>query len=175
MITRPEESYRLWYFVVFFYLETSRMKMPWPTLGRIAKKKRIFVFILQFSYIFSSWFCIVDWILNSAIWDSPVWPHDITGTLPLPSFRQLRNSILTLWLYQFDGFHPVVHRHRITRTCIQQPSRPPRTIQHHQPRSTTFAFSTPHHQGHRQRTCSHQRHRTSINRIPQPPSPPPLC
>ena len=33
LITRPEESYRLWCIVVF-NLETSRMRRPWPVLGR---------------------------------------------------------------------------------------------------------------------------------------------
>ena len=35
LITRPEESYRLWY-VFVCDLETSRMRRPWPALGRIA-------------------------------------------------------------------------------------------------------------------------------------------
>jgi len=38
MITRPEESYRLWC-VVLFDLKTSRMRRPWPALGRSATKK----------------------------------------------------------------------------------------------------------------------------------------
>jgi len=40
-ITRPEESYRLWC-VVVYDLETSRMRRPWPALGRshMAKKKK---------------------------------------------------------------------------------------------------------------------------------------
>jgi hypothetical protein len=33
LITRPEESYRLWC-VVVCDLETSRMRWPWPALGR---------------------------------------------------------------------------------------------------------------------------------------------
>jgi len=33
LITRPEESYRLWC-VVVCDLETSRMRRPWPVLGR---------------------------------------------------------------------------------------------------------------------------------------------
>jgi hypothetical protein len=39
LITRPEESYRLWC-VVVCDLESSRMRRPWPVLGRsvIAKK-----------------------------------------------------------------------------------------------------------------------------------------
>jgi len=35
LITRPEESYRLWC-VVLCDLETSRMRRPWPALGRSA-------------------------------------------------------------------------------------------------------------------------------------------
>jgi hypothetical protein len=42
LITRPEESYRLWY-VVVCDLETSTMRRPWPALGRsaTAQKKKI--------------------------------------------------------------------------------------------------------------------------------------
>jgi len=39
LITRPEESYRLWY-VVVCDLETSRMRRPWPALGRSATEKK---------------------------------------------------------------------------------------------------------------------------------------
>jgi len=35
LITRPEESYRLWR-VAVCDLETSRMRRPWPALGRSA-------------------------------------------------------------------------------------------------------------------------------------------
>jgi len=41
-ITRPEESYQMWY-VVVCDLETSRMRRPWPTGGCCAKlKKKIY-------------------------------------------------------------------------------------------------------------------------------------
>jgi hypothetical protein len=39
LITRPEESYRLWC-VVVCELETSRMRRPWPALGRSATDKK---------------------------------------------------------------------------------------------------------------------------------------
>jgi hypothetical protein len=39
LITRPEESYRLWC-VVFCNLETARMRRPWPTLGRSVTEKK---------------------------------------------------------------------------------------------------------------------------------------
>ena len=44
VITRPEESYRLWC-VVVCDLETSRMRRSWPALGRnaTAKKKKIYI------------------------------------------------------------------------------------------------------------------------------------
>jgi len=39
LITRPEESYRLWC-VVVCYLETSRTRRPWPALGHSATPKK---------------------------------------------------------------------------------------------------------------------------------------
>jgi hypothetical protein len=39
LITCPEESYRLWC-VVECDLQTSRMRKPWPALGRSATKKK---------------------------------------------------------------------------------------------------------------------------------------
>ena len=39
LITRPDESYRLWC-VVVCDPETSRMRRPWPALGRSATKKK---------------------------------------------------------------------------------------------------------------------------------------
>ena len=39
LITRPEESYRLWC-VVVCDLETSKMRRPWPTLGSSAKENK---------------------------------------------------------------------------------------------------------------------------------------
>jgi hypothetical protein len=39
LFTCPEESYRLWC-VVMCDLETSRMRRPWPVLGRSATGKR---------------------------------------------------------------------------------------------------------------------------------------
>jgi len=41
LITRTEESYRLWC-VVVCYLETSRMRRPWPTGGCCVKKNMTF-------------------------------------------------------------------------------------------------------------------------------------
>jgi len=38
-VTRPKESYRLWC-VVVCDLETSRMRRPYPTLGRSATRKK---------------------------------------------------------------------------------------------------------------------------------------
>jgi hypothetical protein len=39
LITRPEESYRMWC-VVVCDLETSRMRRPWPALGHSATEKK---------------------------------------------------------------------------------------------------------------------------------------
>ena len=40
LITRPEESYRLWC-VDVCDLETSGMRRPWPTGGAVAPKERM--------------------------------------------------------------------------------------------------------------------------------------
>jgi hypothetical protein len=42
LTTRPEKSYRLWC-VVMCVLETSKMRRPWPALGRSATKKTNFL------------------------------------------------------------------------------------------------------------------------------------
>jgi len=44
LITRPEESYRMW-FVVVCDLETSRMRRPWPTGGCCDKNKHTYIYI----------------------------------------------------------------------------------------------------------------------------------
>jgi len=44
LITRQEESYRLWC-VVVCDLENSRMRRPWSALGRSATKKNIYIYI----------------------------------------------------------------------------------------------------------------------------------
>jgi len=41
LITRPEESYRLWC-VVLCDPETSKMRRPWPALGRSAPEKKVY-------------------------------------------------------------------------------------------------------------------------------------
>jgi hypothetical protein len=41
LITRPEKSYRLWCVVVCDLLvETSRMRRPWPALGRSSTENK---------------------------------------------------------------------------------------------------------------------------------------
>jgi hypothetical protein len=47
-ITRPEESYRLWC-VVVCDLETSRMRRPWPALGRRDTEKKQITTALAFT------------------------------------------------------------------------------------------------------------------------------
>ena len=50
LITRPEESYRLWC-VVVCDLETSWMRRPWPTGGCRAKVKKIALKLILFSMV----------------------------------------------------------------------------------------------------------------------------
>jgi hypothetical protein len=45
LITRPEESYRLWC-VVVCDLETSWMRRPWPTGGLSRQKNKIYIYKL---------------------------------------------------------------------------------------------------------------------------------
>jgi hypothetical protein len=56
LITRPEESYRLWC-VVVCDLETLRMRRPWPALGHSAKKRKsIIEFIISCNIIPGNFF-----------------------------------------------------------------------------------------------------------------------
>jgi hypothetical protein len=50
LITRPEESYRLWC-VVVCDLEISRTRRPWPALGRRAAKKNFFSLHVSGDYV----------------------------------------------------------------------------------------------------------------------------
>jgi hypothetical protein len=51
LITRPEESYRLWC-VVVCDLETSRMRRPWLTLGcSTTAKKYIYIYLHAFIFL----------------------------------------------------------------------------------------------------------------------------
>ena len=74
LITRPEESYLLWYFVVCD-LETSWMRRPWPALGRSATgKEKCVSFVISFK----------DWLAASRfglrhLWKSkPTCSPDLT-------------------------------------------------------------------------------------------------
>jgi hypothetical protein len=46
LITRPEESYRLWC-VVVCDLETSWIRRPWPALGRSATEKKGWILLIM--------------------------------------------------------------------------------------------------------------------------------
>jgi hypothetical protein len=54
LITRPEESYRLWC-VVVCDLETWRMRKPWPALGRSATAKKNSFILYCFTLSLASW------------------------------------------------------------------------------------------------------------------------
>jgi len=55
LITRPEESYRLWC-VVVCDLETSRMRRPWPTEGCRVKEEEEWYIVLLHYYVITSFF-----------------------------------------------------------------------------------------------------------------------
>ena len=66
MITRPEDSYRLWW-VVVCDLETWWMRRPWPALGRSATKKRVYWNLLTlYSLCETLWKCLST-LLNSFV------------------------------------------------------------------------------------------------------------
>jgi hypothetical protein len=73
LISRPEESYRLWC-VVVCDLETTRMRRPWPALSRSATKKKRFhpvIFIVEVRRIglFLALGISMDWLSNNLIFD----------------------------------------------------------------------------------------------------------
>jgi len=47
LTTRPEETYQLWC-VVVCDLETSRMRRPWPALGRRVTGKLLLLLLITF-------------------------------------------------------------------------------------------------------------------------------
>ena len=62
LITRPEESYRLWCVVVCDQ-ETSLMRRPWPALGRSATRKKNLIVIAMYLYCY---ICSALYILFSS-------------------------------------------------------------------------------------------------------------
>jgi len=52
LITRPEESYRLWC-VIVCHQETSRIRRPWPALGRSATKQNPLQYYLPIRQYFA--------------------------------------------------------------------------------------------------------------------------
>ena len=71
LITRPEKSYRLWC-VVMCDLEISRLRRPWPTLGRSATEGgKNSVYLIPTSCIFVQQTCILFFPL---LFDLQVFP-----------------------------------------------------------------------------------------------------
>ena len=74
LITRPEESYRLWC-VIVCDLETSWMRRPWPTLGHSATKKKVYTIYTHIYYKVS----IKNHVLFGrfkGLWRAVLTPHD---------------------------------------------------------------------------------------------------
>jgi len=61
LITRPEKPYRLWY-VVVCDLETSRMRRPWPALGRSSTGKNPLNMLLLLSFLFFLNVLVADYV-----------------------------------------------------------------------------------------------------------------
>jgi hypothetical protein len=98
LITRPEESYRLWCLVVCD-LETSRMR-PWSALGRSATKERMFTAIFQVSAAVS-------------MRPSPAWDAAFVGswlmfldsqTFPSSRVIQSEENAVNSWVLLYKGW-----------------------------------------------------------------------
>ena len=104
LITRPEESYRLWY-VVVCDLETSWMRRPWPTGGCRAKNKPTYLCSLSDFTLISlhmvewSWADTVPFLLMYCSFDN-VGNADIIWSM-------LLLLLLLLLLFSFWGVTPV--------------------------------------------------------------------
>ena len=73
LISRPDESYWLWW-VVVCDLETSRMRRPWPALGRsVTAKKNIYIYIYIYIYTHTTCYTILKiYILMHSVFMNPL-------------------------------------------------------------------------------------------------------
>jgi len=97
LITRPEESYRLWC-VVMCDLETSGMRRPWPALGRSATGN---IYIYIYIYIHKG---KIYFILQTAVEGSYLWLIvrkrkslqdfllKVTGSIQIPKLNEAHPS-----------------------------------------------------------------------------------
>jgi len=85
LITRPEESYLLW--CVMCELETSRMRRPWPALGRSAIENAFSSLFRSFSEQVFSW---TMYVCHSVTQSGTVW-HRVAQcvTSPPPPKKKL--------------------------------------------------------------------------------------
>jgi len=114
LITRPEESYRLWC-VVVCDLETSRMRRPWPALGRSVTKK---IHLLKSSTCFEHCPAHLQEVYVVIVYMQPMVSSLSAGDCPMHRLR--KSSFLT-------GAQDS-HLQRVTipeAACIQLRRRPP--------------------------------------------------
>jgi hypothetical protein len=91
LITRPEKSYRLWC-VVVCDLETSKLRRPWPALGRSATKKYTCINTIHIYVDINT--CINDYIYIYVciLFD---WINYFTST----EFYTFTKCVLTSWKF----------------------------------------------------------------------------
>jgi len=123
LITRPEESYRLCC-VVVCDLETSRMRRPWPALGRSATEKNIYIIKGSFLAIWfnveklrqrtaqqncsATHFVTIEDTNTQTVWITPlVWP-----CVQFRSHRrqEWKKKIFRVILQIFQFVRPTAHR-----------------------------------------------------------------
>jgi len=140
-ITRPEESYRLWC-VVVCDLETSRMRRPWPALGRSATKKKNLIVIICNELCF--WWDFLDFVnrlvfsiskeKTSKSRDAPrqyvnisdcwtyviLWCLFFPWTIRLMTVRELGEEIIiTCDLFRYYGSIHYTYRGTRWRSCLR--------------------------------------------------------
>ena len=86
LITRPEESYRLWWVVCD--LETSWMRRPWPHLGVLCQKKKIIIIIIKSNRL--------GWALHFVRTDGNELPKKILWTNP--ASQRGRGRPKSIWI-----------------------------------------------------------------------------
>ena len=100
LITRPQESYRLWC-VIVCDLETSRMKRLWPALGRSATAKKK---VCKWQYT-RRHITLTLLILRNHICDSPYTQYKCVNFI-LPFKTRIKSHLLFAGIIRSSPFSP---------------------------------------------------------------------
>ena len=95
LITRPEESYRLWC-VVVCDLETSRMKRPWPALGRSVTAKKNLLVKIQLRFLWGNKTCTHGKVEKGTDVSAHTLGHKSVNRKFWNSVRETRNGLVLM-------------------------------------------------------------------------------